>query len=208
MPLLSALLLSAVVGYLCGSIPFGLIAGRLRGIDIRKHGSGNIGATNVVRVMGKAWGVPVFVLDFFKGFGPVCYAAGLATGEGGGSTLAVVAALSSVLGHLFPCWLGFRGGKGVATTAGALLALTPVGVGIGLLVWVVTLRIWGFVSLASILAGFAVALGLACQMALSGRWDAVLLGFSAVVALLVFLRHRGNLQRIAAGTEPKVWRRA
>jgi glycerol-3-phosphate acyltransferase PlsY len=208
MDLSSALLLGATGGYLCGSVPFGLIAGRLRGLDIRQHGSGNIGATNVVRVMGKAWGVPVFLLDFLKGFLPVWYAAGLLGDSPEASLPAVTAALSSVLGHLFPLWLGFRGGKGVATTAGVLLALTPLGVTVGLLVWLLSLRVWRFVSLASILAGFSVVFALALQMARRGQWDAVLLGFSLLVALLVLWRHRPNIARILAGTEPKVGRRA
>jgi glycerol-3-phosphate acyltransferase PlsY len=113
-----------------------------------------------------------------------------------------------VLGHLFPLWLGFRGGKGVATTAGVLLALTPLGVTVGLLVWLLSLRVWRFVSLASILAGFSVVFALALQMARRGQWDAVLLGFSLLVALLVLWRHRPNIARILAGTEPKVGRRA
>ena len=116
--------------YLLGSIPFGYLAGRLVGIDIRKAGSGNVGATNVVRVLGKRYGYPVFALDFLKGFGAVKISMLMAPGRppewNSPEIFGILAAMSSVLGHLYPPWLKFKGGKGVATSAGALLALTPV----------------------------------------------------------------------------------
>jgi glycerol-3-phosphate acyltransferase PlsY len=129
-----------VGSYLLGSIPFGYFAGRLAGIDIRQAGSGNVGATNVVRVLGKAYGYPVFALDVLKGYG-----AGKDFDVDGSRTtsrsgvhpkyLESYAAMCSVLGHLYPPWLKFNGGKGVATSAGALLALAPVATLIGVAVW-------------------------------------------------------------------------
>src|SRR4029450_5885619 len=125
--------------YLLGSIPFGYLAGRLAGIDIRQAGSGNVGATNVVRVLGKKYGYPVFALDVLKGFGPVkismLMAPGLPQHWNSPEIFGIVAAISSVLGHLYPPWLKFKGGKGVATSAGALLALTPVATLTGVAIW-------------------------------------------------------------------------
>ena len=116
--------------YLLGSIPFGYLAGRLAGIDIREVGSGNVGATNVVRVLGKQYGYPVFVLDVLKGFGAVKISMLMASGRppewNSPEIFGILAAMSSVLGHLYPPWLKFQGGKGVATSGGALLALTPI----------------------------------------------------------------------------------
>src|SRR5207302_7228393 len=120
----------AVIGsYLLGSIPFGYLAGRIAGIDIRECGSGNVGATNVIRTLGKGYGYPVFVADFLKGFGAVkmsmLIAARLHSECNSSEMFGIVAAISSVLGHSFPVWLHFKGGKGVATSAGALFGLPP-----------------------------------------------------------------------------------
>src|SRR5215831_16877543 len=127
--------------YLLGSIPFVYLAGRFAGIDIRKVGSGNVGATNVVRVLGKRYGYPVFALDVSKGFAAVMISMLVAPGRtpewNSPETFGIVAAISSVLGHLYPPWLKFNGGKGVATSAGALLALTPVATLIGIGIWIV-----------------------------------------------------------------------
>src|SRR5213080_3765136 len=130
-----------VIGcYLLGSVPFGYLAGRLKGIDIRKAGSGNIGATNVVRVLGKRYGYPVFVLDFLKGFGAVKISMSIATDVrpewGSPEIFGILAAVASVIGHSFPLWLKFRGGKGVATAAGALFGLVPLATLIAVVIWV------------------------------------------------------------------------
>jgi glycerol-3-phosphate acyltransferase PlsY len=143
-------ILYIVAAYLIGSVPFGYIAGRLNGIDLREHGSRNIGATNAVRVLGKGWGIPVFVMDFLKGFAPLLY---MKYHLGGDITafspadmgwfLGVMFAL--ILGHTFTCFLKFKGGKGVATTGGCLFALSPWVGGAALLSWivrVVTMRMW------------------------------------------------------------------
>src|ERR1043166_6320257 len=146
-----------IVGtYLLGSIPFGYLVGQFAGIDIRTAGSGNVGATNVVRVLGKRYGYPVFALDFLKGFGAVMISMLLAPGRppewNSPEIFGILAAMFSVLGHLYPPWLKFEGGKGVATSAGALLALTPVATLIGIAVWIIVFWLTRYVSLASITA--------------------------------------------------------
>src|SRR5512133_3416247 len=142
--------------YFLGSIPFGYLAGRLVGIDIRKTGSGNVGATNVVRVLGKRYGYPVFALDVLKGFGAVKISMLTAPGPppdwNSPEIFGILAAVSGVLGHLYPPWLKFNGGKGVATSAGALLALTPVATLIGVAIWTIVFWLTRYVSLASITA--------------------------------------------------------
>src|SRR6188474_3543661 len=145
-----------VGSYLLGSIPFGYLAGRLRGIDIRKVGSGNVGATNVVRVLGKRYGYPVFALDVLKGLGAVKISMLMAPGRSpewnSPEMFGILAGMCSVLGHLYPPWLKFEGGKGVATSAGALLALTPVATLIGVAIWITMFWLTRYVSLASITA--------------------------------------------------------
>jgi glycerol-3-phosphate acyltransferase PlsY len=124
---LAVLILSLFVAYLSGATPFGYLAGKLKGIDIRQHGSGNIGATNAIRVLGKGIGIPVFILDLLKGLLPVLFAKHWLAQMPGAESLiswgAVLTALAAVLGHMFTFWLGFKGGKGVATTGGVLLGI-------------------------------------------------------------------------------------
>lgn len=202
-----AILVSAVGGYLSGSLPFGYWAGKLKGIDIRQHGSGNIGATNVFRVLGKGMGIPVFILDALKGWLPA-WLAGLWLQQQGAalelvSAAAVVAGLAAVLGHMFTFWLGFKGGKGVATTAGVLLGIAPLAMLGGLAVWLLFFFTTRYVSLASMMAGVGVVATMAITMARSGRWDQVMLGFGVLIMLLVIVRHRSNITRLLAGTESK-----
>ncbi len=191
--------LGVVAGFLSGSLPFGYLAGRLRGMDIRQHGSGNIGATNAIRVLGKGIGIPVFVLDLLKGLLPCLWI----KSQGADSWVWVATGLAAILGHMFTPWLGFKGGKGVATAAGVLAGIAPVPVLGGLVFWLLFFFGTRYVSLASMMAGVGVAVTMAAQMAWSGRWDWVLLGFGVLLMLLVILRHRGNIARILAGTEPK-----
>jgi glycerol-3-phosphate acyltransferase PlsY len=187
------------LGFGCGSLPFGYWAGRLRGIDIREHGSRNIGATNVIRVLGKGVGVPVFALDVLKGWLPCA----LASGWGGGSAVVVLAGLGAVLGHVFTPWLGFKGGKGVATAAGVLAGVAPVPMLAALGAWLLVFFTTRFVSLASMVSAVAVPATMAVVMARSGVWDWVMLGFGLLLAVLVLVRHRGNLRRLLDGTEPR-----
>ncbi len=182
-----------VVAYLLGAMPFGLLVAKSRGVDIRQHGSGNIGATNVFRVVGKGWGVFTFVLDALKGFVPAYVFPGLACLD---PDWGVLFGILAILGHTFPVFLKFKGGKGVATSAGMLLGVAPEVVGIGFFCWVVCLVFSRIVSLSSILAAVAVAVsvwrmdeGLTVRIALT------------VLSLLVIWLHRANIKRLMNGTE-------
>jgi glycerol-3-phosphate acyltransferase PlsY len=202
-----AILLCAAGGYVSGATPFGYLAGKLKGIDIRQHGSGNIGATNAIRVLGKGIGIPVFILDLFKGWLPVWLAkAWLVTLPGAEtllSTAAVVTGLAAVLGHMFTFWLNYKGGKGVATATGVLLGIAPIAMLGGLGVWLLFFFTTRYVSLASMMAGVGVALTMMVQMSRVGSWDWVMLGFGLLIMILVIVRHTANIRRILSGTEPK-----
>src|ERR1044071_7218775 len=188
-----------VGSYLLGSIPFGYFAGRLAGIDIRQAGSGNIGATNVVRVLGKAYGYSVFALDVLKGFGAVKISMLMAPGPSpewsSPETFGILAAMCSVLGHLYPPWLKFNGGKGVATSAGALLALTPVATLLGIAVWIIVFWLTRYVSLASVTA--AVVLPIIILVVSWREQEEVkpIVYASACVAAIVVWRLRLNIRK-------------
>jgi acyl phosphate:glycerol-3-phosphate acyltransferase len=205
---LAALLVSS---YLLGSIPFGYLTGRLGGIDIRQAGSGNVGATNVVRVLGKRYGYPVFALDFLKGFGAVKISMLIAPGRppewNSPEILGILAALSSVLGHLYPPWLKFKGGKGVATSAGALLALTPVATLIGVAIWIIVFWLTRYVSLASITAAVVLPVVILVVSSQNQNKGRPLVYSSVCVAAVVIWRHRSNLSRLMRGTEPRFTRK-
>ena len=195
-----------IVSYLLGSIPFGCIAGRMAGIDIRKAGSGNVGATNVVRVLGKRYGYPVFALDVLKGFGAVKISMVLSGQHlewNSPEISGMVGAISSVLGHVFPPWLKFKGGKGVATAAGALLALMPIATLIGVAVWIIVFWLTRYVSLASIVATVALPIVILIIGSPDGNSGRLLVFSSSCVAALVVWRHRSNLSRLLRGTEPR-----
>jgi acyl phosphate:glycerol-3-phosphate acyltransferase len=196
-----------IASYLLGSIPFGYLAGRMAGVDIRNCGSGNVGATNVIRTLGKSYGYPVFALDFLKGLGAVKMSILIATRMQSGwnppEMFGIVAAISSVLGHSFPVWLRFKGGKGVATSAGALFGLAPVAALVGVAIWIVTFWLTRYVSVASIAAAAALPLVILVTTWLS-RTPGKLLFFSSVcLAAVVIWRHRSNLSRLIHGTEPR-----
>ena len=201
-----------VIGsYLLGSIPFGYLAGRIAGIDIRNCGSGNVGATNVIRTLGKSYGYPVFALDFLKGFGAVKMSILIATRVqsewNSPEMFGIVAAISSVLGHSFPVWLRFKGGKGVATSAGALLALAPVAALIGVAIWILTFWLTRYVSVASIAAAAALPLIILIATRLSRTTGKLLFYSSVCLAAVVIWRHRSNLSRLMRGTEPRFTRK-
>ena len=200
--------LGTVSAYLLGAIPFGFLIARGKGIDIRTVGSRNTGATNVFRCVGKPWGIATFILDMAKGAAACRTIPWLLTLVAGASDrpgvtpLHVFCGCLAVAGHNWPVFLGFKGGKGVATSAGLLLALTPSGCGIALLAWLLTLGLTRYVSLASIAA--AVALGIAAwplYLADVGPWFPVVLYGLAALAIW---RHRANIQRLQAGTEPRI----
>jgi glycerol-3-phosphate acyltransferase PlsY len=205
-PMIVSLCIAAA--FLCGSVPFGYWAGKLKGLDIRQHGSGNIGATNVIRVCGKGIGIPVFILDMIKGLVPVLLPSWMLAGtEITGSLLsaaAVVCGLAAILGHMFTPWLGFKGGKGVATAAGVLLGIAPIAMLVALGAWLLFFFTSRYVSLASMAAAIAVPVTMAVQMTTAKSWDGVLLGFGILLAILVVVRHRANIQRLMAGTESRV----
>ena len=195
-----------LLGYLFGSFPSGFLLVRLlKGIDIRTVGSGNIGATNVGRCVGRFWAVVVSVADMLKGGFAVLLARALATPVADISWLLAGVGVASVLGHNFPVWLGFRGGKGVSTTYGMLFFLAPpvscYAVLAGGAVWFLLLGIWRYVSLASMLSLWVVALVFAALHAGPAPVAA-----TVFLALLVLVRHRENVKRLLAGKEPRVGR--
>jgi len=196
-----------IASYLLGSIPFGYLAGRMAGIDIRNCGSGNVGATNVIRTLGKGYGYPVFALDFLKGFGAVKISILIATRMQSEwnppEMFGIVAAISSVLGHSFPLWLRFKGGKGVATSGGALFGLAPVAALVGVAIWIVTFWLTRYVSVASIVAAAALPFVILITTWLSRTTGKLLFYSSLCLAAVVIWRHRSNLSRLIHGTEPR-----
>lgn len=203
-----ALLLSAAAGYLLGSIPSGLIAGKIRGVDIRQHGSGNIGATNVVRTLGKKWGYAVFASDFFKGVAAVLFSRAVCLALQTPPELpALFAAVGAILGHNFPVWLGFKGGKGIATSAGVIVALFPWPVFVcAILAWVAIFFTTRYVSVASIIAALVLPASLGVLWGM-GRTSGLYFGVGIVLCALAIWRHKVNIQRLVAGTEPRFERK-
>jgi glycerol-3-phosphate acyltransferase PlsY len=196
--------MAAALGYLLGSIPFGWLVAKAHRVDIQRVGSGNIGATNVGRTLGRVWGWLVFVLDAGKGWAAVALAnRAWSSPLPGGCPLSLVAGLGAVVGHTWPVWLKFRGGKGVATGAGVVVGLAPWAAVVGAGTWLVALGVTRYVSVASICAALTVPLaawGLYGAQDLWRPWALTAMG------LLVVVRHRSNLQRLCAGTEPKIGR--
>lgn len=199
-------LLAAVIGYLLGSCPTGFLISAAHGVDIRNEGSGNIGATNVLRTVGKKWGYLVFALDALKGFLAVRVAFALAVLDPGMARpelLGIVGAVACILGHAFPVWLRFRGGKGVATSAGVLLGLMPIAMISVLVVWLLLFQITRYVSLASIAAAAALPFFVWIYLDIHLLNGPSLLPFSALIAAVVIWRHRSNMQRLIRGTEQR-----
>lgn len=193
------------VAYLIGSIPFGYLIARGRGVDILRQGSGNIGATNVGRVLGRRFGVLVFLLDFAKGAVPTGLAVWLGDAGEWPHFLPATVGLAAFLGHLFPVYLRFRGGKGVATGAGVVVVLLPMPAGGALLIWVAVLLASRYVSLASLAAAATLAvLQLGLAPAPFDREHVVLSVFCLIAAGLVILRHRANLGRLLQSNENRL----
>lgn len=205
-------LIVLAVGYLLGSLPFGYLVARARGVNIFEVGSRSPGATNVRRVLGSGPGNLVFALDALKGAAATLVPWGWhrlaphadpvldATQHG---YLAIAGLVGSLLGHSFSCFTRFRGGKGVATGAGGFLVLFPVGALLAAVVWALTAALTRYVSLASVLAALSLPV-----LALAFQRSVMLVGVSAGVALFVLVRHRANLSRLLAGTENKIGRKA
>jgi len=191
--------LFTLIAYLIGSIPFGLLIAKSKGINIRTQGSGNIGATNVLRVIGKKWGVFTFFLDSLKGFIPAFFFSNLA---GINTHWDLLFGSAAILGHTFPLYLKFKGGKGVATSAGMLLGVAPAAMGIGLFVWALCMGIFRYVSLASVCAAITIAI----TVWIKKEYQENLVSQLAItlLALLVIWLHRSNIQRLINGTETKL----
>ncbi len=199
------------VGYLFGSIPWAFVLGKMNGIDIRKHGSGNVGATNVRRTLGKRWAILCFFLDFMKGFLPILLlnqfvSSGIIEKTDFG---VVIIAAASVAGHMWPLFLNFKGGKGVSTIAGILLAVAPLSLLTGGLAWVVVFYSSRYVSLASI-AG-AVILPISAftfaHFKIGNEVPLPSLIMLTLLSLLAILRHKGNIKRLINGTESRFEKR-
>ncbi len=199
----SAVAASFAIGYLSGALPWGLWLGRaFRGVDVRTLGSRNLGATNVYRSLGPALGIATLALDIAKGALPVALVPGLAVARGfpgGREWCAVAVAAAAVAGHMWTCFAGFRGGKGVATTVGVLLALAPLAFGAFAVVFLATVALTRYVSLGSVLGSLAFTGALAWGA--GGGWRSPTFAVGALLALLVLVRHRENLVRLRRGTE-------
>ncbi len=206
---MSALLVKALLAYLLGSVIGSLVIGRLRGVDIRTMGSGNPGATNALRTQGMKVGIAVLVIDMLKGWLATGVLAGwpLSLGQPPDPALAAwsapVCGIAVIVGHLYPVWFGFRGGKGVATFVGAVAGLNAVLLLVFVLTWLAAVILLGFVGFASVLGAVAVAIASAV-----GDFPArtPLLAFAVTTTALIVYSHRANLSRMRAGTEPRAKR--
>ena len=203
--------LVALVAYFLGSIPSGYLAGRVAGVDVRTVGSGNIGATNVTRVLGKRFGYPVFAVDFGKGLAAVVVGVMIANAARSSAQFVDLcgtgAAIFSVLGHSYSIWLGFKGGKGVATSLGGLFGLNWIAAAIVCGVWILVFQLTRYVSLASIIAVIALPITIGIMLFLKQLQTPILLYFALCLAVIVVLRHRSNLLRLLNGTEPRFARK-
>jgi glycerol-3-phosphate acyltransferase PlsY len=198
-----AYIVTAVAAYLLGSIPTGFLVAKARGIDIRSVGSGNIGATNAFRILGKGPGFFVLLIDALKGWVAVCVAAPLIAGWIGGAPeeyLRITAGVTAVLGHNYTCWLGFKGGKGIATSAGVLIALVPWALLIILGVWILLFFTTRYVSVASIAASFTLPFA---TWFTTGQ-DIGLTAVTGAMGALAIYKHRKNIQRLIDGTESRI----
>ena len=186
--------IALVVAYLLGSIPFALIAGKLHGVDLRTMGSGNLGATNVFRTLGRTAGITVMVLDIAKGAAAVLVAEALTN-----NPWPLAAGALAILGHVFPVWTNFKGGKGVAVGAGALIGLVPAASGVLIVLWFLIVLTTRYVSVASIVCALAAA---PLAWVFGAPWSYV--GFIALAGLFVIWKHRENIVRLTHGDENRI----
>lgn len=202
---------AGLIAYLLGSFPSGYIAGRIRGVDVRKVGSGNVGATNVTRVLGKKFGYPVFLVDFCKGLFPVLFAGTIAhrcdLSSLSTDLCIAIAGIFSVVGHSYPIWLGFKGGKGVATSLGVIFGVSWIAALIMCVMWIVMFKVTRYVSVASIAAAITLPVAMIMLLFLHNLRSPVLVYFSLCLAAIVIVRHRSNLSRLVSGTEPRFARK-
>jgi glycerol-3-phosphate acyltransferase PlsY len=197
-------LVTALGAYLLGSIPFGYVVAKAKGIDIRSVGSGNIGATNAMRVLGKPTGIFVLLMDALKGYAAVWLCTAILIHENAAANLIqmdrIIAGIGAVLGHNYTCWLKFKGGKGIATTAGVYLALAPWALLIGLIVFIVAVLVTRYVSVGSI----AAAIALPATVWVMSPNNLFLGIVTTALGLLAIYKHKGNIQRLMAGTENRM----
>lgn len=194
-------LLCILLSYLAGAIPFGVLLSRGSGIDIRSQGSGNIGATNVARLLGKKMGLITLLFDIAKGFIPIFCTALVVQADPNRTLILALSGAATVLGHMFPVYLRFHGGKGVATALGLFLYLAPWAVALVLLVFLATVRFTGYVSAGSLVGAASMPLWL---LVLGGKpWKIALAVF---VVLMIWIKHKDNISRLLKGTE-KPWKK-
>lgn len=197
-----------LAGFLAGSLPWGLWLGRLLGkVDIRSHGSGNPGATNVFRVLGPGPGLLVLALDAGKGYFATALFPALLPGSESYPYLRLIGGLAAVAGHVFSPFAAFKGGKGVATSAGVFLGLAPLAAGMSIGIWALFVAISGIVSLGSIVAALALPAAVYLTRAtVRHQWPAVLV-LALLITIIICVRHRSNLKRLLTGTERSFWRK-
>lgn len=194
----SSVIVLSAVSYLIGSVPFGLLISKAKGKDIRKLGSGNIGATNVLRCLGKPAGITCFALDVLKGWLPAALFPTIGNLHADFPGIGILFGAAAILGHNFPVFLNFKGGKGVATSAGVLIGVAPLAVVIGLITWGIVFKASGYVSLGSIIAALVVVVVGWIRVGQTGPVTAIAL---TLLGGLTIWRHRANIQRLRAGTE-------
>ncbi|GAI05821.1 unnamed protein product [marine sediment metagenome] len=206
--------LAIIAAYLLGSVPFGVIIAGAHGKNLRSIGSGNIGATNVSRALGKRWAYLCFLLDVLKGLGPMLVAGTLIEVSSPTPSLLslwLAVGCAAILGHIFPIYLKFKGGKGVATSLGVALGLWPyytICAAVAFAIWAATVLLWRYISLASIAASIAFPVALILTIVLTPGWNFAnlwpLLAAAIAIPVMVIVRHRENIKRLIAGTESKV----
>jgi acyl phosphate:glycerol-3-phosphate acyltransferase len=199
-----------IISYLIGGIPFGYLIAIAKGIDIRTQGSGNIGATNVGRVLGKKYGLIIFILDMLKGFIAVFFVPALVSSAVNIPTttdnlLVILCGFCAVSGHAFPVYLKFKGGKAVATSFGVFIWLVPISIAIAFGVWFLTVIVTRYVSLGSMICSMALVVAVVVVVDSPFGDNVYLTAMSVAVAILIIARHTSNIQRIIAGTEKKVF---
>lgn len=194
------------VSYLLGAVPFAFLVVKLKtGKDIREIGSGNVGATNAYRALGIKYALFIFAADFLKGFGPAFFFAALLNIEDPFKIWSLGYGISAVLGHIFPIYLKFKGGKGVSTAAGLFCGLAPIPFLSAFIVWVIILLIWGYVSLASITASIILPMVLGIQYLYFNLFSVkYLLFFSIFSSILIIIMHRNNIRRLKNGNEKRI----
>jgi glycerol-3-phosphate acyltransferase PlsY len=201
-----SLIFVIITGYFLGSLPFSFWIGKFKGVDLRKVGSGNVGATNLSRALGPGWGISAFVLDLGKGLLAVILAGYICnlfkTSALSLSILKIIGGISSIIGHNWSMWLNFKGGKGVATSAGVFLGLAPLSLFFTVVVWLAIFVSFKYVSLASIIA--SISLPLWMWLGIGGKVALPIIIFSCIVSILIIIRHRSNIKRLIQGKENKM----